>query len=256
MKPNKSGENEVLFYCSYHILLMAFIDRMIPVIDIKDGVAVGAKEGVRDKYMELESVLTDSCDPVEIAKLYKKLGFKSIYVADLDGIMKSAPNIDLLKNIKWKSGLKVMADIGTWSEDEIMSIEMAGITPILATETFTSLDLLQFPRKFALSLDIRGSRLLCGMNCDLTGFLKLIEDSPTIEKVIIIDLEKVGMSSGPNIELCRKIIEGLPGKKIYYGGGIRYLIDVAVLLKAGISGVLVGSALHEGRVNINDLTKE
>jgi len=234
---------------------MLVIERIIPVIDIKDGIAVGAKAGERDDYMELKSILTNSSNPIVISKIYKKIGFKSIYIADLDGIMKSSPNVDLLKRIKWETNLDIMADIGTWSERDIRSIEMAGITPILATETFKSLNLLEFPRKFALGLDIRDNKLLCEMKCDLDDFIEIIKDILTIERIIVIDLNRVGMSSGPNLELCKKIIKKLSDREIIYGGGIRFLLDVEILLKLGVSKVLVGSALHEGRIRVGDLIK-
>ncbi|OYT54850.1 MAG: hypothetical protein B6U72_01185 [Candidatus Altiarchaeales archaeon ex4484_2] len=232
---------------------MSLIDFVVPVIDIKDGVAVGAKQGRREIYRELSSMLVDSSNPLQVSMAYKQLGFKSIYVADLDGIMNKSPNLDLLKGIRLGTGLDVMADIGTWSGEAIFSIEAVGIIPILATETFTSLNLLRFPKKFALGLDIRNGSLLCEMNCDLDVFLDLIRDSPTIVKVIAIDLDRVGMSSGPNLDLCEMIVDRLDGVELIYGGGVRFLLDVAVLLDAGVSRVLIGSSLHEGRITVEEL---
>lgn len=234
---------------------MSLIDYVVPVIDIKDGVAVGAKQGGRESYSELKSILVDSSDPLKVSMAYKQMGFKSIYVADLDGIMNKSPNLDLLKRMRWETGLDVMADIGTWSGEAIFSIESVGITPILATETFTSLNLLMFPKKFALGIDIKNGSLLCEMNCDLDVFLDLIRDSPTIVKVVAIDLDHVGMSSGPNLDLCEMIMDRLDGVKLIYGGGVRFLLDVVMLLDAGVSQVLIGSSLHEGRITVGELVE-
>ena len=240
-------------YTYSNILFMPLIDYVVPVIDIKDGVAVGAKAGKRESYRKLDSVLVDSSDPLALSKAYRRLGFKHLYVADLDGIVNKSPNIELLKRIKWDGGLDVMADIGTWSEADIYSIEMSGITPILATETFTSLNLLQFPKKFALGIDIKGGSLLCEIDCGLDVFLELMKDSPTIAKVIVIDLDRVGMSGGPNLGLCKKIKSALGKVELIYGGGVRFMLDVVLLLDMGVDGVLIGSSLHEGRITMEEL---
>lgn len=234
---------------------MEYIQRVVPVLDVKDGQAVGAKQGERETYEPLESEIVNSTHPLHIAQNYRQMGFESIYIADLDGIMYSSPNIDLLKEIRWSTHLEMMVDIGTWFEQEVMTIELSGITPVLATESFTSLNLLRFPRDFILSLDIKEGDLKCGIPCDLDSFIELIGDCSNIKKVLIVDLDRVGAASGPNLDLCGKVLSKLPNTEIIYGGGIRFLVDVAMLLELGVHQVLVGSALHEGRITLPDLYK-
>lgn len=61
---------------------------IIPVIDILNGVVVHGVRGEREKYEPIKSVLCNSSDPLEVANVFKELGFKSLYVADLDSILK------------------------------------------------------------------------------------------------------------------------------------------------------------------------
>jgi len=224
-----------------------YFQRIIPVIDIMDGIAVGAKGGDRDEYKPLESVICDSSDPVEITLSYGRHGFGEIYVADLDGILNDNPNVGLLKDITYKTSLKIMADIGIWDSDRLKILSR--ITPVIATETFSSLNLLEIPQEFILSLDTRDGELICEMNMSLDRFIDVvIRESRRINNIILLDLARVGMSKGPNLDLCRHVIEKIPGRNIIYGGGIRNLRDIDSLIQIGVSRVLIGRLIHEGGI--------
>ncbi len=224
-----------------------YLNRIIPVIDIRGGIAVGAKGGNREEYMPLESVISKSPDPVGIAKSYEQNGFQEIYIADLDGILEDNPNTDVLKRIAYTTTIKVMADIGVWDDERLKNLSR--IKPVIATETLSSLNLINIPREFVLSLDTKGGRLVCEMNMGLDRFIDIvIRNSKRINEIILLDLSRVGMSRGPNIGLCRHVIGRIPDREIIYGGGIRNLSDIDSLLQLGISKVLVGRLIHEGGI--------
>jgi len=199
----------------------------------------------------LKSDICKSSDPFEVAMTYQRLGFSSIYIADLDGILNSQPNIELIKRIYRSSSMRVYYDIGTWSIEHIRILE--GVIPVIATETMSSLNLLGFPRDFVPSIDTRNGNLLCEMAIDLKGIIEIVRESRRIKEVIVIDLARVGMSGGPNLELCEYVLKNLPDKRVIYGGGIRNLNDIYSLIKLGIHRVMVGSALHNGRIRIENL---
>mgnify|MGYP000005728550 CR=1 FL=1 len=223
--------------------------QIVPVIDIKDGRAVEAKAGKRDQYRGLRSNICNSSNPLDVANAYERLGFKEVYVADLDGILNSKPNLDLIRDISIRTGLSIMADIGIWSPDDVITLER--VKPIIATETFSSLNMLEFPSDFILSLDTRNGELLCGMHLDLKDFMRIIRDSKKINEIILLDLARVGMLKGPNLRLCEYALRELPGKNIIYGGGIRDGRDLEDLSRVGIKKVLVGSAVHSGSIFSN-----
>lgn len=219
---------------------------IIPVIDIKDGRVVIPKPGSGDEYEEFESVVCRSSDPFDVALAYEKLGFMDVYIADLDGILYSNPNRDLIARIDRSTRLSVMADIGIWSMENILLLE--NVKPVIATETFSSLNLLEFPRDVILGIDTRKGKLVSEMALDLFGFIEIIKNSNKIKEIILMDLDRVGILKGPNLDLCKRVVEKLPNKRIIYGGGIRDLGDIEALGMMGIHGVLVGSALHTGRL--------
>ena len=220
--------------------------KIIPIIDIKDGKVIEAVEGRRNQYRELSSRICDSDDPYTLSQAYEMLGFTEVYIADLDGILCSKPNYDILRMISEKTGMKVMADIGVWSLEDVLNLPK--VKPVIATETFSSLNLLELPKDFVLSLDTREGVFQSGMNLSLEEFMRIIADSAKMKEVLIIDLARVGAAKGPNLELCLKVADHLHGKTLMYGGGVRNMLDIHMLFEAGISNVLVGSALHSGAI--------
>ncbi|MDR2707803.1 MAG: HisA/HisF family protein, partial [Nitrososphaerota archaeon] len=59
---------------------------VIPVIDVLNGIVVHAVRGNREEYKPLQSLLTFSVDPVEVATVFKLQGFSTLYLADIDAI--------------------------------------------------------------------------------------------------------------------------------------------------------------------------
>jgi phosphoribosylformimino-5-aminoimidazole carboxamide ribotide isomerase len=220
--------------------------QIIPIIDIKDGKAIEAVEGRRNRYRELSSRIFDSHDPLSLSRLYSGLGFTDVYIADLDGILDSRPNYGILRDISEQTGLSVMADIGVWSLVDVLNLPR--VKPVIATETFTSLNMLELPKDFILSLDMRGDVFLSAMNLPLKDFLRIIRDSKKINDVLIIDFARVGLAKGPNLEVCMEVLKELPDKTLMYGGGVRNMRDIQMLYEVGIKKVLVGYALHSGAI--------
>lgn len=221
------------------------------MIDILDGIAVSARKGERANYGPLESVICNSTHPLEIAKCYLDIGFKKIYVADLDGILGSKPNLELLKEMVDETGLEIIADTGIKSVRDVKSLTDINILPILGTETLSSLEFLYelFHTDFILSIDVKGGKLLSNLGIELADFLNFLNSNKAGRKeVILLDLGAVGTYAGPNIGLCREVGEKLPEWKVIYGGGVERIADIHKLCLLGAEGVLIGSAIHSGKI--------
>jgi phosphoribosylformimino-5-aminoimidazole carboxamide ribotide isomerase len=75
-----------------------------------------------------------------------------------------------------------------------------------------------------------------------------------VSSVIVLDLARVGSCEGVNVDFLKKVLE----KKtfdIYVGGGVRDIDDLINLKTLALSGVLVASALHSGKISIEELRK-
>src|SRR5665647_874769 len=95
--------------------------KVIPVIDVLNKIVVHAVRGIRKEYQPLQSVLTKSVEPLEVARTFKNIGFTELYVADLDAIIDCLTNFHILKNITDEIDIKLMIDAG------VTSIERAKI---------------------------------------------------------------------------------------------------------------------------------
>lgn len=238
----------ILIWYNYgfsYIYLMQKLE-IVPVIDIKDGKAVQPDYCNPGKYTELSSRITNTSNPLKLALTYQKIGFREVYIADLDGILDYRPSYEVLSDISTKTELSVMADIGTWTLEDVYNLEK--IKPVIASETFSSLNVVEFPRDFVLSMDMREGEFLSEMKITLDEFLLLIKDSDKIREVMVADLARACSRSGPNLDLCRKVRADLPGKIIIYGGGVRNMFDIKDLYELGVDKILVGTALHSGPI--------
>lgn len=106
--------------------------QVIPVIDIRSGVAVAAQRGDRARYRPLQTPLAASADPVAVARgLMSLFPFRTLYVADLDGIEGRAPDLATQHRIAdaWPGDL--------WLDDGMTSVRNAEVgnptTPSLPT---------------------------------------------------------------------------------------------------------------------------
>ena len=212
---------------------------VIPVIDIMNGIAVSGKSGRREEYTPLETVFAKSPDPVEIAR---NLPYERLYTADLDGIMKGAPNIGILEELcKIK---RLMVDVGIKNIDDYERISHVDAEVILGSETLKDLETLETIKKEAkvvFSIDIKDGKLMSPfLPSDPFEAFSLLKDK--VKKFIVLNISSVGTLSS-DFSTLRKFIS--PDVEIYYGGGIKKE-DLEKLKKMGVSGCLVGTALHKG----------
>lgn len=239
--------------------------KVIPVIDVLNEVVVHAVRGRRNEYKTVKSVLTSSVEPVEVAQTFKALGFRELYLADLDAIMgRQQPNIRLYECITEATGLKLMVDAGiteSSSAKKILNSQVAKI--VIGTETLKSKKFVQEAirrfgaEKLVVSLDLMQNKVLtqpCFDGCtDALGVLGEFEALGILE-FIVLDLARVGSGEGVNVEFLKLALKN-SRSSVYVGGGIRNLDDLAILRKIGVSGVLLATALHSGKISISDLKK-
>ena len=238
--------------------------KVIPVIDVLNGIVVHAVQGKRKEYQPLTSVLTKSVDPLIVAQTFRTLGFKKIYLADLDAILGKQPSYALYNNIAKKTGLELIVDVGVKDLTTVEKMLNSQVTRIIiGTETIPNQEFIQksiekfTAGKLILSLDLIGDKILSQNKAVLSkNPLNLLQENKEIgiQEFIILDLSRVGSKEGPNINFLKKAQTVLQNN-ISVGGGVRDMADLIELERLGISGVLVATALHSGNISIDDLTK-
>jgi HisA/HisF family protein len=249
--------------------------RVIPVIDLKGGLAVHAVRGERSRYVAVQSVLTTSADPLAVVNAFKtSLGLSECYVADLDAIGRQGDHADTIRALA-RAGAQVWLDAGISTDvDAIRAVALGVARVIVGTETLASVrDLasivaaitggpprlpeargLTAPSDAAppvLSLDLRDGALLGGSpavrTLDPVALASAAWDLG-VRAFIVLELTRVGTGGGVEIGTARRLREALPAAEIVVGGGIRNGEDLRSLAGLGFDACLVATALHTGAI--------
>jgi len=236
---------------------------IIPVIDILNKEAVHAVKGEREKYKALTSYLFESANPIEILKdLNEKFAFKEFYIADLDAIIKRSPNHDLLLRIVESLPIDIIIDPGIVSLDDVRQYSEYRLEKlILGLETIESLDVISEclnilgSNKTIVSVDMYNEKINTNIKeykgDDPRDIVKEIQILG-VRSIILLDLLKVGQKIGGISPIYLKI-RGLFKGEILVGGGIKDLNDILRYRSENFSGVLVGTALYDGTINMKKL---
>lgn len=238
--------------------------RIIPVLDLMQGCVVRGVGGRREEYRPIRSRLTDSHDPLDVAAaLHEHFGLREFYVADLDAIQGLSRQLQDVQKLR-STGYELLVDAGVRSTDHVDELFRSGASRVIAAqETLAGAAALRRilqgagVERVLFSLDLQSGRLLgpaAGWESDtpLDRALEAIECGAA--SLIVLDLAGVGVKGGvPTLELCRRVRGEAPRVELITGGGVRHRDDLCRLRDAGVDGVLVASALHDGSLSRDDL---
>lgn len=233
---------------------------IIPVIDLKQGKVVHAVAGDRDNYRPIQSQLAEGSSPAGIATAFRKLGFHSVYVADLDAIMRVGENGEAVQHII-ACGLEVWLDSGVASGHRANECLSSGIAKIVVgleaiEEADQISDVLESvgAQRVIVSLDMKNGAVLTRNHrwrsqTPLEVANSLFEIGT--DELILLDLGRVGTGQGTGTErLCQDIKKSRADSRIIVGGGVATRTAVDALLKSGADGVLISTALHSESINL------
>jgi phosphoribosylformimino-5-aminoimidazole carboxamide ribotide isomerase len=225
---------------------------VIPVIDLRHGLVVRAVMGRRDLYRPIETPLSASAAPVEVASgLLRLYPFGKLYIADLDAILGAGNNTSVIAELRARfPDLEIWTDNGATSDDQVRFWRERDLgTLVLGSESQADTGLMQRfagePR-IVLSLDFRGNAF--------QGPEELLEPRLWPERVIVMTLARIGSDAGPDFDRLARLKEVSPRLKIYAAGGVRGRGDLLRLHEMNVEGALIASALHDGRLTAHDIT--
>lgn len=233
--------------------------QVIPVIDLKGGVVVHARGGDRSAYAPIVTPLAEGSDPVDIVAGYLRLHpFETLYVADLDGIMRGVADLATLHRLSEAfPGLDIWLDNGLPSTGLVAEQleDLARVRPVIGTESMRHCD--EFlalskaiesstGRHPILSLDFKKGEIL---GADLVHVPAVWPDT-----LIVMTLDAVGANAGANDTLIKHLRAATSRPtRIVAAGGVRHKADLVDLAAAGADAVLVATALHAGKLKADDL---
>jgi len=231
-----------------------------PAIDLQDGKCVRLTKGNFDE----KTIYSRS--PLEQAKVFQEIGFKYLHIVDLDRtISNDKSNLETIKNIIDNTTLNIQVGGGLRTEDTIEEVIDLGIdNAVLGTAAVNNPDLLitmsqKYKNKISVGLDVREKMIALKGWKDQTqiscfDFLNTIKNLP-LRSIIFTDINKDGMKQGINIDDTLKMAESSK-ISVIASGGVSNIEDIKMIKsKNKIGGVIVGKAIYDGLINLNDLVK-
>lgn len=229
---------------------------VIPAIDLRHGETVRLRQGRADE----EKVFQLS--PAEAARRWRNLGARYLHVVDLDGAFAGEPrNLASLASIMEAVDIPVQFGGGMRSEKTLSQVLGMGVERVIVgTRALQSLDWLKemcarFPGRVALGLDVRAGKLVVKGWQELhprplEQLLADISELP-LSAVIFTSVLRDGMLEGPDIKEIEEISRICPIPLIA-SGGITTLEDVLKLKALPLAGIIIGRALYEGSLRLDE----
>ncbi len=225
--------------------------QIIPVIDIKAGQVVLARQGQRQNYRPLSTPLCRSSQIDDVLDAYLSVSsFTNIYIADLDALMNTGNNHGLINSLFSRYPyLNFIIDSGS-VKPLYSPLKTKQFTPVIATESIVERDLADLKQgsdNFILSLDF-------STQDKQMGEARLYK-SPSLwpKRVILMTLSLVGKNSGPDLHKLAHYYHNYPDHDFIAAGGVRHLKDLLQLKNTGIEIALVASALHNQNLTSHDI---
>jgi phosphoribosylformimino-5-aminoimidazole carboxamide ribotide isomerase len=236
--------------------------KIFPAIDIKDKKCVRLVKGDFDNKTEYE------ISPVDQAGKYKDHGFKNLHIVDLDGaLIGEVVNLNIIQDIVSKFDLKIEVGGGIRTIDSIKKYIDAGVEKvILGSTAIKDKDFLKeacekFPNKIALGLDAKDGYLLVSgwkenSNQLTLDFLKEVKNYGA-SRLIYTDINRDGTKQSPNFEETAKVADN-SNCPVIISGGVSSIDDIkkAKILNKNIEGIIVGKAIYDGDIKLEELARE
>ncbi|ADC69439.1 phosphoribosylformimino-5-aminoimidazole carboxamide ribotide isomerase [Methanocaldococcus sp. FS406-22] len=231
---------------------------IIPAVDLKDKKCVQLIQGdPNKKHLEIDN-------PVEVAKKFVDEGAEYLHIIDLDAAFGTGNNRDIIKNIIKE--VNVPVEVGGGIRNLEIAKELIGLgvdRVIVGTKAILE-------PKFIddLNKEIGKDKIVLAVECKdgkvvIKGWKEKVDKTPLevikefedkVGYVLFTNVDVEGLLKGINVEIIKELIEktDIP---IIYSGGITTLEDIKALKELGIYGVVIGSALYKGLINLKDAVK-
>ncbi|MBL6990853.1 MAG: 1-(5-phosphoribosyl)-5-[(5-phosphoribosylamino)methylideneamino]imidazole-4-carboxamide isomerase [Bacteriovoracaceae bacterium] len=232
---------------------------IIPAIDVYEGKCVRLTEG------QFGTVKVYNQNPLDVAKYFQHNGVKKIHLVDLEGAKEGRiKNAKVLRDIASNTDLSIDFGGGIRSSDDLQMVLDAGAKQVnIGSIAVTDPELLfswinQYSKDiFILSPDVKNGYIAIHGWQDSTAvtldkfFKQYIAQG--ISHFVCTDISKDGRLQGPNFALYKELTTTYKGAKIIASGGISSVADIEQLDQTGVYGAILGKALYEYKITLNDL---
>jgi phosphoribosylformimino-5-aminoimidazole carboxamide ribotide isomerase len=237
--------------------------KIFPAIDIKDKKCVRLVKGDFNNKIEYQM------SPVEQAGKFKDHGFKNLHIVDLDGALTGQTvNLDIIQEIVRKFDLKIEIGGGIRNFESIKKYSEAGVEKVILgsaaikDKNFLKRACENFSNKIALGLDAKDGYLSVSgwkenSNQLTLDYLKEVNDYGA-SRLIYTDINRDGMKQSPNFLETIKVADN-SNCPVIISGGVSSIDDIKKakeLNNKNIEGIIVGKAIYDGDIKLEELAKE
>ena len=234
--------------------------KIIPAIDLLDGQCVRLLQG------DYKKVTSYNISPINQANYFFKEGFRYLHIVDLDSAKNADnKNLNIIKSINKIKNLKIQVGGGIRDIQKVKDLLNIGIDRlIVGTEAIKNKNFLN-----ALKNEVDVKKIVFGLDFKIieneavlytNGWLEksryklfdFIEKNSWILNILATDISSDGMLSGPNIKIYEKILNK-SNSNLIASGGISAISDINNLKKIGIQECVVGKAIYENIIPIEDI---
>ncbi|MGN6293818.1 MAG: 1-(5-phosphoribosyl)-5-[(5-phosphoribosylamino)methylideneamino]imidazole-4-carboxamide isomerase [Chitinophagaceae bacterium] len=233
--------------------------QIIPAIDIIDGKCVRLTQG------DYNQQTTYHEQPLEVAKQFEAAGLRRLHLVDLDGArQKAVKNWKVLEAIAANTSLEIDFGGGINSQEDVQLVFDSGArwatVGSIAVKNEAELEkwLLHFgAEKFMLGADVKEKKIAIHgwMETTAVSVFDFIEQYSRkgIRQLFCTDVSKDGKLEGPSTVLYKEILERFPSLWFIASGGVSSLDDLYRLKEIGCRGAIVGKAIYENRISLEEL---
>jgi phosphoribosylformimino-5-aminoimidazole carboxamide ribotide isomerase len=235
--------------------------QIIPAIDIIEGKCVRLTEG---DYSQ-KKIYNEN--PLEVAKEFEGIGLQRLHLVDLDGAKAGkVANWKVLESISSKTSLVIDFGGGIKQEEDVSIVfnsgaALATVGSMAVKNEFEFVKwLLTFGAdKFLLGADVKAEKIAIGGWLETTDIwiYDFIEKywQHGIRQLFCTDVSKDGRLEGPSTELYKNIVSQFPALHFIASGGVSSLKDLEDLQQVGCAAAIVGKAIYENRISLDQLKK-
>jgi phosphoribosylformimino-5-aminoimidazole carboxamide ribotide isomerase len=233
---------------------------IIPAIDIIDGKAVRLSKG------DYASKKIYNEHPLEVALQFQDAGLRRLHLVDLDGAREGhVRNWKVLEAIAGKTGLAIDFSGGISREEDVEAVFASGAAyaavgsmavkkPMVFQEWLTRFGV----EKFILGADVLNEKIMVKGWAEATevNVFNILKHYRTkgLKQFFCTDISKDGLLQGSSSELYKKIIREVDGIELIASGGVSCMEDLEELQRIGCSGAIIGKAIYEGRIRLQELS--
>jgi phosphoribosylformimino-5-aminoimidazole carboxamide ribotide isomerase len=227
-----------------------------PAIDLRGGKCVRLKQG------DYQRETTYGDDPAEMARRWIDHGAECLHLVDLDGARDgSLANLPAIESIL--AAVSIPCELGGGIRDEatierLLGIGLArlvvGTRALKEPEWFRSI-CRKYPGQLALGIDAKNGLVATDgwLKTSATPAIDLARQfaAEPLAAIIYTDIAKDGMLQGPNLEAMAEM-NAAAHSDVIASGGVTSAADVRRLAELGLAGCIIGRALYEGTLTLQD----